>query len=343
MRTSPKCRPGTNRRSHAAARAFLSALVATAGLTGLAAPGRAHEFWIETVPVAPRIGDEITVRFFLGAGFPGEELPYRRARTLELRHIWPEGTRELQGEDGAAPAAWFDGSSAGVHLVAYRSAPSHIVLPPETFNTYLAEEGLEGPLAARRQNGDLDAPGRERYARYAKSALVIGTTDADAHAVVPESVAPVEALRPGQPSAAQTSALFWSVPLGHRIELVLETDPAEVRLRGGEITARLLYEDRPLAHHAVFAFPPVGVGELRREETDDAGRVRFVLNRAGLWMIAAVHMVPRSGDPLADWDSSWASLTLVSGSTKETASHALRARGTGADAEPSIPPERREQ
>ena len=41
------------------------------------------------------------------------------------------------------------------------------------------------------------------------------------------------------------------------------------------------------------------------------GRARLPLNRAGRWLVKAVHMiaVPAS-DPAADWESFWASLTF---------------------------------
>ena len=44
--------------------------------------------------------------------------------------------------------------------------------------------------------------------------------------------------------------------------------------------------------------------------TDARGRAALRLDAAGFWMIKAVHMIRAENDPLADWRSSWASLTF---------------------------------
>ena len=44
--------------------------------------------------------------------------------------------------------------------------------------------------------------------------------------------------------------------------------------------------------------------------TDSQGRVSFPLQRAGMWLIKAVHMMAAPAGSGADWESIWASLTF---------------------------------
>ena len=44
--------------------------------------------------------------------------------------------------------------------------------------------------------------------------------------------------------------------------------------------------------------------------TDGRGRTDLRLDRPGVWMITAVHMVPAQESLGADWESLWASLTF---------------------------------
>ena len=47
---------------------------------------------------------------------------------------------------------------------------------------------------------------------------------------------------------------------------------------------------------------------MARSDTD--GRVRLPLQRAGRWLVKAVHMVPAPAGANAEWASYWASLTF---------------------------------
>ena len=44
--------------------------------------------------------------------------------------------------------------------------------------------------------------------------------------------------------------------------------------------------------------------------TDAQGRARLRLDRPGVWLVKAVHMIPAPAGAGADWESFWASLTF---------------------------------
>ena len=97
--------------------------------------------------------------------------------------------------------------------------------------------------------------------------------------------------------------------LGLELELLAEKHPA--RLGPGRVLpVRILYQDRPLAHHPVRAMWEEDPGVSLDVRTDEDGRARFELPRAGVWMVRAVHMVEAEEGLDFDWESFWASLTF---------------------------------
>jgi uncharacterized GH25 family protein len=86
-------------------------------------------------------------------------------------------------------------------------------------------------------------------------------------------------------------------PLGFPFELVVEGN-----------VVRVLYEQKPLANAYVAAISRDGRRLAAR--TDGEGRVTFDLGR-GVWLIKSVHLLTAPKDASYDWDSLWASVTLL--------------------------------
>jgi hypothetical protein len=60
------------------------------------------------------------------------------------------------------------------YVVIARTTPHAFQLSAKDFSAYLKEEGLEETLRWREEHGEAQLPGRERYAKYAKSLLTSG-------------------------------------------------------------------------------------------------------------------------------------------------------------------------
>ena len=179
----------------------------------------------------------------------------------------------------------------GTHLIAYRSNPATIELPAEKFNEYLVTEGNYEPLTARLETGMYDAPGRERYTRYAKALLVCA----------------------GAKGKGKRNASLASTPIGHRLEIIPDTDPLALEAGATEIDVHVLFEGQPLAGAVVCATPAAHRDTPVRKITHPDGRVRFTLDCTGPWMVSLVHMVECKDCSDADWDSSWATLVFHRG------------------------------
>ena len=70
---------------------------------------------------------------------------------------------------------------------------------------------------------------------------------------------------------------------------------------------QLLAGGAPVASSEVTA---VTEGAAVKGLTDRNGHVTLKIDRKGAWLIRAVHMVPLTGLPAADWESYWVTLSF---------------------------------
>jgi uncharacterized GH25 family protein len=150
----------------------------------------------------------------------------------------------------------------------------------ERFESYLREEGLERIIELRAERGHAKRAATEMYSRSAKSLL----------------------LRPG------ASATRFDEPLGFRFEIVPETDPHDSKRTA--LTARLVYEGRPLAGVLVTAIHRDDASVMVHERSNAEGRVTLPIAKDGPWLIKAVHMTDAPEGSGVDWESIWATLTF---------------------------------
>lgn len=275
-------------------RSLLLGFALVAFSSGLAV---AHQFWLNVSDHAPRCGESVTVGALSGTGFQGEARPWSNERSVEF--AWTTSRRvevAPRAEDGEtrwASLAFEDTAGAWVQ---YQSTFASIDLPADEFDAYLAEEGLDQPLAARKGMNPRPA-GRERYRRCCKAWLDGG------------------------------DERRASRPLGQPLELVPRTRPGA----SPELRVRVLWQGRPLAGVLVktwrqplaadgstrLALVRDSVAVAQAARSDASGDVRLDVSAAGEWLVSAVHMLPASqakptpGAPEADWESTWASLTFA--------------------------------
>ena len=264
---------------------LLASLVLAAG------PVTAHEYWLAPSTFRAGAGDTVLVGALAGEGFVGERKPFSSGRALRLL---VRAGRELDlrpvARSGDTTWARFAPGDRGGLLFGYESGFATITLDAATFERYLADEGLDGPLAARRARGDA-GPGRERYRRSAKSWL------------------------------AGTDAERATKPLGLPCEIV----PLSVPGDGPQLRVRVLFEGEPLVGALLNAWrqPLAADGRpldpVRRDtvrvawsgRTDGHGEAVVPVENAGEWLLGVVHMIPSRDPVAADWESSWGSLTFA--------------------------------
>ena len=258
----------------------LARLVVT-GLALVEVPLAAHDMWIEPATFFPQSGQIVSLRLRVGQDLLGDPLLLDPSLVNQFVVSDGDGVRPVVRRDGRDPAGLVRLTAPGVHVIGYRSNPSTIEIPADTFNQYLKEEGLDAVSAQRARRNETRAPAREIFSRCAKSLVFSGAA-----------------------AAAQGDR-----PLGFTLELVAERNPYQLRA-DQDLPVRLTYESRPLAGALVVAINRLNPADKVSARTDADGRVRFRLRHDGMWLIKAVHMVPAPADAHAEWASFWASLTF---------------------------------
>jgi hypothetical protein len=244
----------------------------------------AHDFWLGVSSWSPQPGTAFAITAGVGERFP-TRLDFKTPSN------WFDDWRII-GASGAVPvpkaferrelamATNVTLPGTGAFLVVMRVTPQVTAMKADEFNEYLKEEGLQDALAERLGLREGDRPAIERYSRYAKLTL-----------------------RNGEGTAAHLTR-----PVGAKAELVPAADPTTLRA-GDRLTVQLLADGRPAAKAAVFA--AVEGGSFPRQ-TDATGRATFSIDRAGEWLIKAVHMkrLPKTFPPGPDWESYWVTLAF---------------------------------
>lgn len=246
-----------------------------------ATSARAHDFWIEPTSFTPQAGQTLGVALRVGEHLAGDPVPRDPALIKSFMVAHAAGRQEIVGRAGMDPAGILRVAASGLHVVGYHSQPIPIELPPAIFNQYLKEEGLDAIADARRHRGQADANAREIYSRCAKSLVLVGAADDEAHDQV----------------------------LGFDLELVAEHSPYALR-PGQMLPLRLLYLGRPLEGALIVAINQQNPADKLSVRSDNNGLVQFDLRPGGMWLLKTVHMVEALPDSNAEWASYWASLTF---------------------------------
>lgn len=239
----------------------------------LAAPAAAHDFWIEPSSFRPAPGERVAVRLRVGEHMQGDPVPRDPGRIERFAAVGPAGEAEVAGVPGSDPAGWVSPAGPGLHWLVFDSNPASLEQAGPKFDRYLGEEGLERIRELRKGAG----PVREIYSRCAKSLIRVGDGSAG-----------------------------YDRALGLELELIPEKDPYSLK-PGEALPVRLLYRGEPLDGALVVA---MASPEARVAARTSGGRASLVLDRPGLWLVKAVHMVRAPGGSGAEWESLWASLTF---------------------------------
>lgn len=243
----------------------------------------AHDFWIEPTDFVPATGDRVPLVLRVGEDLSGDRLPYISDWFSDYRVVGPGGSRPVDGRMGDDPAGSFEAEQSGIHVIGYRSTRDFVELEPEKFRSYLEDEGLEGIIALRIERGESGRPAREYYSRCAKSLVAAGD---------------------GEPADS------FSTGLGYTLEILPEANPYGLS-PGDILSLRVIYRNEPIEGILVQGFTASAPADKVTGRTDANGRVALPLERAGLWLLKAVHMIETPADVEgAEWESFWASLTF---------------------------------
>jgi uncharacterized GH25 family protein len=260
--------------------------LALCALLALAAPARAHDYWLVPDTFTPKPKAPVNVRLFVGEELKAEqELPFTAKKT-RISELATARDREplAEAKVGTKPAFSLALPGAGTAVLRVDRDWSHITLKADKFTAYLKEEGLSHIVEAREKAGAANADASERYRRCLKALLHGGTPDGAA-----------------------------TRQLGQVFEIVPTKDPYTLKA-GDVLPVKVLFENKPLAGQKVTAFHRAGDTVTSvSATTDKTGAAEFKLTKGGVWLVRGVHMrrvTEKNPAPAADWESFWASVTF---------------------------------
>ena len=245
----------------------------------------AHDYWLQPERFSLNVGQSTAVRLFVGDHLSNEsERAFQKQKTVRFQRISQMQTEDLKpkGKEGSKPLCTIAPQRGGNHLIVLERDWSHIELPAAKFNSYLQHEGLSDILQERRQAGEDQAVGRERYRRYLKTLLRVNN---------------------------QTDETY-AHKAGHRLEILPLTNPSAADV-GDQLTVSVLFDGKPLPRAQVAAYSRGKEGTKAQEvRTGAKGQVQFTLDHSGLWLIRLVHMQRCRDERDFDWESFWAAYSF---------------------------------
>ncbi len=250
----------------------------------------AHDFWL--VPDAFQIADgsALEVRGQTSSKFPTSESAVTPDRVTEARVLsgWDDVRVVDVSTSGTSLLLRHHPSGAGQRVVAVSLAPRSVRASGPGFKRYMELEGAAALAARYEHEGILPKADSitRRYDKYAKTLVQVGTAGPRA----------------------------FSRLVGHLVEFVPLRDPATL-LAGDTLPVRLLYKGQPLGAMHLHAGIAAGAAAPRdfSIETDRLGVARIPLDRAGLWNVRTLHIVPAERGSGADWDSHFATIVFAVG------------------------------
>ncbi|UOQ71838.1 DUF4198 domain-containing protein [Hymenobacter cellulosilyticus] len=253
-----------------------------------AATAWAHEFWLLPSHFFVAPGTRINLHVFVGENFTGHRWPGKSARLTSFVHYAPNDTVDLtrMATQQDTLNTSVEVVQPGVHLLSFSTNNAFLELDAEKFNTYLKDNGLERVSYLRQQRGETSKPGRELYRRCAKTLVQVG---------------------PSRPDTSNVHA--WST--GQPLEIIPEQNPYLLK-PDASLTCLVRYNGKPLPATLVqvwqrTAGQPTQISKLY---TNKNGRVLFRLNSPGNYMVSSVYMDAATDRKVADWQSTWATLTF---------------------------------
>lgn len=263
-------------------------IAAVAGLVCFATAARAHDFWLQPLNywIAPH--SAVMTSLQVGHGEFRQRWNAEASRVVTFRSIGPDGghdhLRELRvGSMDQDHLVSF--GAPGTHVLVLQTSYAASTLPGLRFTDYLKQEGLTPAIELRRRMRTEDRPGREIYSRRAKALVQVG------------------------PATAKVQPWVTN-PMGLSLEIVPDLNPYAPGA-GQELPVHVLLDGRPLPGATVKLNNLQFDGRpLQTVLTDAGGRAVFKFPRTGSWQLNVIWTKPLSGNPRADFDTTFSSLTF---------------------------------
>jgi uncharacterized GH25 family protein len=259
------------------------------GLVGASATlALAHDMFLkpDRFFVAENAGIDLAL---INGTFTKSENAIARNRLLDISVVGPAGRTRVDTSawraDGDTSFFSVKAGAAGTYVLGVATRPNIIALTGAEFTEYLTSDGIPDVLAARKRDGESGTAVRERYHKHVKAMVQVGPSRSD----------------------------HFSSELGYPAEIIPVENPYTLKT-GATFRFRTLVDGRPAGKQYVqYGGRTANGGRIAmkalRSSAEGIGEIR--LATAGTWYVKFINMGRLSGDPDADYESKWASLTFA--------------------------------
>lgn len=256
-----------------------------AALIVLAAPARAHEFWIAPLAYQVAPGEPVMAELLVGSGFKGVRQSYFPQRFTRFEARMGETVMPVEGRLGDIPAMNMVLPGEGLWVIVHETLGDSLQYRERRiFEEFVAHKDLGDVLERHAARGLPELEFREAYTRYVKALVAVG------------------------------DGAGSDVEVGLYTEIVALANPHTDDLSAG-FPVRVLLEGSPRvdAQIELFARDPEGEVEITYHRTDSAGEALLPVRPGVEYLVDAVVMEGTGNDdPKAGpvWHSAWAALTF---------------------------------
>ena len=243
----------------------------------------AHDLFLNALPFTLEKPGTIRLSMNLAAAFPGKHELWRKDKTAQFRIGGPAGEKTLQDTKGIDPT--IELAQEGTYVIGWEASPTSMEIDAKHFNEYIQAEGYTNVIDSRKQANQENAPGREKYTRFLKAFVQVGSKLTD----------------------------HYSKPLGQRIEIIPQSNPYQLKA-GDQLKVKVLFDGKPLAGATAMATYDTFTKEhdvyAHTLTTGNDGTIQVPISKDGIWMIRVNTMQPLQSDLKADWQSYWANCSF---------------------------------
>lgn len=248
----------------------------------------AHDMFLRPDRMFVAENARVLVRLLNGT-FSQSENSITRDRLADVAIVSTTGRAKLDTAQwtvaGDTSTFTLETGAAGTYVLGTSTNPNIIELTGAEFNEYLESDGIPDELDARRKEGLLESPAKERYHKHVKALLQVGAERSGSYATV----------------------------LGYPAEIVPMQNPYSAKARD-TLRLRLYYRGQPVPNQYVQYGGRTARGariEQQGTRGDRNGIVRIPLSQAGTWYVKFIHMRRLTDDPEgATHESTWASIAF---------------------------------
>ena len=263
-------------------------LTLVAGALILPLSAMAHDFWLQPTTFVLAPGQATAMIVEVGHGRDRQKSLIEANRVTRFDAFGAGGVKDIRswltlGDANRDTQLKFD--RPGLQLLSFETNGTYSDLPDIRYNDYIWFEGLTPAIAQRERLHQTTADGKEVYSRRAKALIQVGGYSKADDAVATHMV-------------------------GLSLEIVPEVNPYAPGFKGA-LPVRIYFDGKPLPGATVM------MNNLDFDDrptqivlSDASGHATLNFPHLGLWQANVVWTRPIQGDPRADFETTFSSLTF---------------------------------